>query len=265
MFPFPPDWYLPKGTINASDEELESASSSCERWAIGFAGVVIFAVAAEVIIALAKVPYAAFLADSVFADAAIAIGVVGEVFFGTIRNNNIQTELRNRSNAKLADAIERAAKADLARAELEDKLRPRELNQAQWDFIQGLAGQFEQVNIGYETDAETRWYAMEVQKAFFAAGIRVALYPRAADVHSFGTFIYEPRGFDGSHARTVAPLVEIFRRGETPPARLSLAVITSLPTDIVAPSEMPMIILGGRFLVAPAWAPPKTKSPKPQP
>jgi hypothetical protein len=29
-----PTWYLPKGTINASDDELDEASSSCESWGL---------------------------------------------------------------------------------------------------------------------------------------------------------------------------------------------------------------------------------------
>jgi hypothetical protein len=197
----------------------------------------------------------------VIANALIGIGLVVE-YIAILRAIVASGDANRESDEKIAEANERAAQADLARAELEDKLRPRELNQAQWDFIQELTGQFEQVNIGYETDAETRWYAMEVQKAFFAAGIRVALYPRAADVHSFGTLIYEPQGFDGAQPRTVAPLVEIFRRGDIPPERVSLAVITSPPTDMTAPSEFPMIILGGRFLVAPAWSPPRSTKTK---
>jgi hypothetical protein len=184
---------------------------------------------------------------TIAATALIAIGVWGEIL--------LEKRAKAAGDSLVAQANERAAKADLARAELEDKLRPRMLNQAQWDFIQALAGRFEHVNIGYETDAETWWYASDVQKAFFAAGIRVGLYPRAADVHSFGTLIYEPRGFEGARPRTVEPLVEIFRRGDLPPVNIALAVITSLPTDLAAPPKIPMIILGGRFLVNPARGP----------
>lgn len=184
---------------------------------------------------------------TVAATALIAVGVWGEIL--------LERRAKTAGDGLVAQANERAAKADLARAELEDKLRPRMLNQAQWDFIQALAGRFEHVNIGYETDAETWWYASDVQKAFFAAGIRVGLYPRAADVHSFGTLVYDPHGFEGARPRTVEPLVEIFRRGNVQPVNLALAVITGLPTDIAAPPEIPMIILGGRFLVHPARGP----------
>jgi hypothetical protein len=94
---------------------------------------------------------------------------------------------------------------------------------------------------------------------FFSAGISVAEYPRAANVHSFGTFIFEPNGFDGAKPRTVGPLIEIFNKSETIG---SLAVITELPSDIRqsivdtrsemrAPLDTPMIIVGGRFVIAP--------------
>ena len=207
--PFFPAWYLPNGAINATENELENGSSSCERWSIWCAALVVISIIAEFVIAIVRPSYGSFLELSAIADAGIAIGIVGEVLFGSIWNNRIQTELRNRSNAKLADAIERAAEADLARVELEAKLLPRMLNQDQWDFIQGLRGKFSIVSIAYETDAETRWFAGQIRDAFFSAGISVGTVARAADVHSTGTLIFEPKGFDGSHPRTVEPLIEL--------------------------------------------------------
>jgi hypothetical protein len=58
-FPLP-EWYLPNGTINAAENQLESASSSCERWAIGCGGVVVFSVIASVVIAWIGPPYKIF-------------------------------------------------------------------------------------------------------------------------------------------------------------------------------------------------------------
>src|ERR1700683_462713 len=112
-----PEWYLPKGTMNASDAQLEGASSSCERWGMGFAGIVVVSVIAELIIAWAQPSYLSFLTYSAVADAAVAIGIAGEVLIGTIWNNHIQTELRRRSNAQLASAIESAAEAGARAAE----------------------------------------------------------------------------------------------------------------------------------------------------
>jgi hypothetical protein len=111
------------------------------------------------------------------------------------------------ANARADEANERAAKDDLARAELEAKLLPTVLSQDQWDVIQGLRDKFSIVSTAYETDAETQWFAGQIRDAFFSAGISVSMYPRAADVHSFGTFIFEPKWFDGARPKTVEPLV----------------------------------------------------------
>ncbi len=194
----------------------------------------------------------------VFADTLVAAGVATEVFFAAKARSATEI-IRQLSNEKVASAVECAANADLTRAELEAKLLPRILNQAQWDFIQSLKGKFSIVSIAYETDAETAWFAGQIRDAFFAAGISVAMYPRAADVHSFGTFIFEPNGFDGARPRTVVPLLEIFHLADS---IVSLAIIAELPSDFVisigntrpemrAPLDAPMIILGGRFVLPP--------------
>jgi hypothetical protein len=264
LFPF--EWYLPKGTKYASDAELDKASSACEFWAIRCGALVIVSVIAELIMAWCDPAYETFLKLSIWPDAAIGIGIVGEVLFG-MWDSRVQTELRGRSNARLgvaekeaANANERAAKADLARAELEAKLLPRMLNQEQWDFIQGLRGKFAEISIAFETDAETRWFAGQIRDAFFSAGIRVGMVARAADVHSTGILVYEPKGFDGSRAKTVEPLIELFRKADILPA---VAVISGgLPSDVVLAianerseirplMDVPMIIVGGRFVIPP--------------
>lgn len=96
---------MPNAVINAADNQLEAASTSCERWGLGGAGVVVAAVIAELVIAWIEPPYISFLADSAIADAAIAVGITVEVVLGTMWNNHIQTELRKRSNTRLEGAI----------------------------------------------------------------------------------------------------------------------------------------------------------------
>jgi len=208
--PFLPAWYLPNGTKIADESELDGASESCERWSFWCGALVVVCIISELAIAIVEPPYGLFLKLSVVPDVGVAIGIVGEVLFG-MWNNRIQTELRTRSNARLSEAIERAAKSDLARAKLEIRLQPRSLNREQWDLIHGLRGKFASINIGYETDAETQWFAQQLQGAFMSAGISVGTVARAIDVHSFGNMIFEPRGFDGANARTVGPLIEIFK------------------------------------------------------
>src|SRR5581483_3546948 len=105
-----PAWCLPNGTIKSADENaLDKASSSCELWGGACGALVIAGVVAEWLIAHVQPPYETFLIESSYADAAVAIGIVGEVLLG-MRNNRIQTELRKRSNAKLE-----AAESELVR------------------------------------------------------------------------------------------------------------------------------------------------------
>jgi hypothetical protein len=230
--------------------------------------------------------YNSFLTASAVADALIAIGIAGEVLLGTIWNNHIQTELRKRLNERLASAIqsaaeanERASKADLARTQLEAQLSPRMLNQEQWDSIQSFKGKFSAINVGFETDAEAWWFANELRNAFVSAGIPCAMFSRNPAVHSFSIMVFEPSGFDGARAKTVMPLVKLFN----PRNQLqygSAVIIDALPKDILEHAgdneelrtlllKVPMIIVGGRFIVPPShWPkPPKavaeTNNPSP--
>jgi hypothetical protein len=119
-----PAWRLPNGTINASDFQLEAASSSCGTWEWGCAAVVVVAVLAEFLIAFIHPPYDSALneAGTVFADAAIAFGIVGEVIFGRL-DARIQTELRGRSDNRLANAAMAAGEAHARALEAELELQ----------------------------------------------------------------------------------------------------------------------------------------------
>jgi hypothetical protein len=187
---------------------------------------------------------------AIIANALIGVGLAVE-YIVILRAVVASGEAQRLSDEKVAEATARAAEADRARAELEVKLQPRSLNQEQWDLIQGLRGKFDAMNIAYETDADTWWFARQLRDAFFSAGITGGMYRRAADVHSFGSFIYEPKGFDGARPRTVEPLVEIFRKADGPLG--ALAIIIGIPSDIQAPDDIPMIIVGGRFILPPPY------------
>jgi hypothetical protein len=124
-----PAWRLPNGTINASDAQLDRASSSCEGWEWGFAGIVVAAVIAEIVIAYIHPPYDSLLNEwgTTLADAAVAFGIAGEIIFSRL-DARIQTEIRRRSNEKVAAASDRAAKAETELIEFRtprrSKLRP---------------------------------------------------------------------------------------------------------------------------------------------
>ena len=133
-----PLWRLPNGTINATDQELEGASSSCEGWGLGCAALVVFGVAAELVIAGFHPAYDSFLEQwgSAAANALIALGIVGEVLFSR-KDARIQTELRDRSNRRLAVAINDAAEANTRAAEAE--LQARRLSGPRMVDVQAFA------------------------------------------------------------------------------------------------------------------------------
>ena len=98
-------WRLPKGIINASDNELESSGDACETlsWVCG--GIVVLGVLAEAVLAGLHLPYDSLWErwDSVIANAAVVLGVVGEVQFGMMAFRR-DKELKRRSDEKLTKA-----------------------------------------------------------------------------------------------------------------------------------------------------------------
>jgi hypothetical protein len=100
--------------IKASDEELEKSIESCERWEWFGGGLVFFGVAAAVAIAAIHPKYDSFLEQwgSAIADGLVAVGVAIEIKFGQMAGLR-QSELRRRSDDKVAEANERATKAQL--------------------------------------------------------------------------------------------------------------------------------------------------------
>lgn len=259
--------------LKPKGNDLKSISDFNSEWADRIALLILVGLAVDSVAAFAS-NETWRRALTIAANLLIGAGVWGELWF-LKRARQADDGRVAEANKLAAEANDRAAQADLARTKLEAQLQPRMLNQEQWDFIQSLRGKFEQVNIAFETDAETRWFANDIMMALMAAGMKVAFLARAPDVHSFGMFVYDPKGFDGARPKSVEPLVEIFRKSDPIPA---LAVIGTLPTDILLAAHdagqgvqgsllhVPMIFVGGRFMVPPANRPsfrpkPKVESP----
>jgi hypothetical protein len=118
---FLPAWYLPNGTKTANENQLESASVSCECWSIWCGFLVIVCIIAEFAITIVEPPYDLFLKLSAIPDAGVALGIIGEVGFG-IWNNRIQTELRRISNDKVVAAVKAAGEANERAAKAEEEL-----------------------------------------------------------------------------------------------------------------------------------------------
>jgi hypothetical protein len=247
--------------MNRTDQNLKDAIATNERRALWGAAAVIFGLVLEVIFASAfHEPPETVLSHwgPVVADALVALGVAGEVLFG--RKSRIDSEeLTRRSEERLAEAhaqageaIARAAEANKVaeeerhtRVRLEAQLQPRTLNQEQIELIQGLRATFNEINLAREVDIETHMFAQDIAVALMSAGIIVHQYRRAADVHTAGIQIYDPLGFDNSGPKSVGPLRDVFRKID--PNVIGIA--GPMPPDIPASSKLPMIIVGGRFVL----------------
>jgi hypothetical protein len=251
-----PLWYLPNGTKNASDGELELSGESCERWGWRCGALVVIGLIAEVAIAWSHPSYNSFCErwGSVLADALVTIGVAGEILFSRMAFRR-DKELKRRSDEKVAESNERAATA-LQRAEeerharikLESQLLPRELTQEQFTALQALKGKYEAINVAYETDIETGHFANAICSALMAAGIRVGQFLRHPAVQSVASLVYDGAAIEAnpmieSELRRVIRVSNLFRG--------AYAIVTSLPPDIVAPADIPMLIVAGRFVLPP--------------
>jgi hypothetical protein len=251
-----PAWRLPNGTMNASDANLERASSSCGTWEWGCAAVVVAAIIAEFVIAYIHPPYDSVLnrLGTVAADAAIAIGIVGEVIFGRL-DARIQTELRNRSNKQLADAIKTAGEANERAAQLEKFNSWRRISRKQHDAmvsaLRGIAPSLD-VFIEYQNgDTEAFSLAIALAQIFREAGaaephggpnmqlgiffgVLVTVHPTVSSEVVSNAFLAGDIGFSIQPYNPIAlpkkqppPNLTIFIAAKPPPPLLSIAEINS--------------------------------------
>jgi hypothetical protein len=168
-----PAWRFPNGMMNATDAQLEGGSSSCERWEWGCAGLVVLAVVTELIIVWVHPPYDSTLNEwgTALADAAIAIGIVGEVIFSR-KDARIQTELRNRSNRRLGAAVQSAAEANLKAEQLRKAMAWRHLEKG--PFLKSVGEISGDAHIAYvRDDPETFHFTQELQMLLSEAGWRL--------------------------------------------------------------------------------------------
>ncbi|HEY6026750.1 MAG TPA: hypothetical protein VIV09_07630 [Pseudolabrys sp.] len=180
---FLPGWVLLNGRKNTDENQLEGASSSCERWGIWCGALVIVAVAAEAYIAIRHPEYDSVLFrwGSAATDVLIAVDIVGEVALG-MWDGRIQTELRERSNARLASAIQVAADAQkeaaatrLEAEKLKEKVAWRTISQEQSNAMQTVLSQNPgAVNLRWiEGDPEGLYFALELSTVLQNAKWRV--------------------------------------------------------------------------------------------
>jgi hypothetical protein len=247
---------LPRGIINASETQIETASSSCERWEWAFAGLVVVGVIAEFVIAGIHPLYDSFLEqwETATAGALVALGIVGEVVFGRI-DARYQTELRKRSNDKLSNAIERAAilekEAADARgrvADIERLTSWRHVSDEQREKIaSSIRHTADSLDVLVEHqigDTEAFSYGREIIKTLAVAG--VAKIREASNSYIaasvFGVHLASGEGINSSF------IVSAFNKAGVTVTLFKTDLSTHLPRNEVAPNLY--------FFVAPKPPPP---------
>jgi hypothetical protein len=171
----------------------------------------------------------------VFADALVALGVWGEIFFAG-RVSQGEAELRLRSDEKVTDAMNRAAAA-------EEALAPRNLSEEQFNHLQELKGTIAEIALTTCHDFESVRFGRQISLAFQHAGIRVRLLaPRLGNLWPNLYVVLPQPSTDVSKE----PLYLAFKKGGLsvgcgPRSRFT---ITDMPTD------MPVVMVGEK---GPLW------------
>lgn len=241
------------GVINTSDGELESSAESCERWGWRCGGLVVIGVVAEFVIAALNPPYGSFWErwGVAVADALVAFGVVGEIMFSRMGHSR-QSELTQRANRELADAkerlgdleleagfagertaqaLERAAKAELELAKLQKLTAARSVDETA--FCKKLVGKPKApVAIEYLPDtSDGFWFAHQLFNALHKSGWEVgwpAPVPEIPSEHSiFGWTKAMYAGGQPTGMTIVTPEGEVFLEGNTPQNALWNAIAAS--------------------------------------
>ncbi len=242
---FDAPWRLPNGIMNASKNQLEGVVSACERSEKWSAAAVVAGLFIEVALAVFHVRADSFsgIFGTVLADELIFLGVLGETLFGN-RGKRAQSELQRRSDLALAEAVraaseanERAAKADLARVELEAKLADRHLTETQFNELQSLRDKVKAVAMTAASDAPSAMFAGEIALALRHAGIEVTIYAPRIGLVWFNLYIVFPQA---PAAWQSEPLYAAFHK-----AGLSVGCGTRALTPMTdLPPDVPVIMVG---------------------
>jgi hypothetical protein len=146
-----------------------------ERWS-GRATLLIFA---GILVEMALVVYFRHeeWLGSFVANALIGIGLIAE-YIVIARTIVASGEVQRLAGEKVAQALERASRADLARVELEAKLAPRSLSEEQFTVLQTLRGKVSKLIVTTPSDFESTRFGYEVARTLAAAGIEVYIGPQ---------------------------------------------------------------------------------------
>jgi hypothetical protein len=197
------------GMRNASDNLLEEAVELWEAFELAFAGVVVAGVIFEFFIAYLHPAYDTprGVWGPVIGDALVAIGLVVEVAAG-MRAKALQSELTRRSNDRLAEATERAAKAEAETERLRAITSWRRVSVIQAKTLTPLLATLpvESVALWHVAgDSESRVYAQDIGAVLKHLGWQVAYIAGTfPDAPIFGVHIRGKNGNDGADLLAMA-------------------------------------------------------------
>jgi hypothetical protein len=230
-----------KNVKNAKEAERNALLEDAERIETWCAWLVLMAIVLEAVLWISPLCPFLFKLGNFVADATVGMGIYGEMRFGHVVGDILKI--------LLAQAIEHAAKADLARIELEAKLAPRSLTKEQFEKLQTLKGRIKSVIVAHDVDWEPSWFAHVLAIALQRADISVGLVARGAHAHGSANFVCDRRAFvnpDGI-ATNGEPLVSALNEAGIP----ILGILAGRPGDLPdSDPDTPMIVIGNQMALA---------------
>jgi len=138
---------------------------------------VLAAITLEAVVWVAPLSPLIFKFGNFGVDAAVALGIYGEMRFGHVVSDILKIRL-SEANERAAEALQKAAEADLARVKLETKVAPRRLSlEATLTLFDELRGKIPPIYLRALGDAEVRQYAQDFFNAFLMIGLIIVDEP----------------------------------------------------------------------------------------
>jgi hypothetical protein len=189
-----------KNVKNASDEERNALLEDAEQIEHQCAWLVLSAIVLEVVTWISPLDPSFFKAGNAISDAFVAVGILGEMRFGQVVGNILKIVL--------AEAVERAANAELETEKIRQRVSPRALTEEQYKALQTLKGQIDAVDIASAKAFEAIQFARQITHALTSVGIAVNPVGTISDLTYPGVAIVLPRSLK---ADVQEPLVKAFR------------------------------------------------------
>jgi hypothetical protein len=237
--------------MNDRNEGLEEKIAGDQKFSHFCGWAVVIGLVIEVVLAFAHQKNASFIENwaPVLSAFLVAVGVFGEIHFSG-KASKSEEELRRISNEKVAEANERASTANLEMVRLQVQLAARTISEEQFNILQKLKGKVRAVIVASDVDAEPAWFAHLIALVLQKADIEVGLITRKAEAHSTGNFICDRLAFHNPNgaATNGEPLFSAFNDAGIPMS----GIVGVLPMDFPEiPADIPIIVIGGRFVIPP--------------